>query len=281
MRFVASHFRRLSVKTLKVYLAGVQYWAILNRCYTRLSSMPRLYYLIRAVRRIQGNQFSRPRRVPVTLCHLRAMFHRIPLMQYTVMQKAMFRAATSLAFFGLLRVSEYTSEFRRSYSPDNTLLVSDVSFNSNYTIMSIHIKASKTDPFREGCIVRVAAVSDAVCPVAAMRNYLSQRTYVHGPLFLLDQNCFLLRQDMVLLLRRCFPSNVYLNTHSFRIGGASMAASAGIPDSQIQILGRWSSDAYRRYIHISDLSIQNLANALISAEQPNRIWDPIRADTIW
>ena len=147
------------------------------------------------------------------------------------------------------------------------------------SIILITIKSSKTDPFREGTTIRVASVADELCPVAAMGNYLNLRPKVCGPLFLLGQNNYLLCQDMILLVR-CFPRVVNLNTHSFRIGGASMAASAGIADSQIQILGPWSSDAFRRYIHISDSLIQNLAQALISAEQPTHVWDPIGAGVI-
>ena len=36
--------------------------------------------------------------------------------------------------------------------------------------------------------------------------------------------------------------------HSFRSGAATVAAQAGIPDSVIQALGRWSSPAFLHYI---------------------------------
>ena len=36
--------------------------------------------------------------------------------------------------------------------------------------------------------------------------------------------------------------------HSFRIGAATMAALAEVPDSTIQMLGRWNSTAFLRYI---------------------------------
>ena len=40
----------------------------------------------------------------------------------------------------------------------------------------------------------------------------------------------------------------WYNTHSFRIGGATSAAEAGVSQATIQQLGRWRSQAYRRYI---------------------------------
>jgi hypothetical protein len=36
--------------------------------------------------------------------------------------------------------------------------------------------------------------------------------------------------------------------HSFRRGGATSLANRGVPDSVIQILGRWLSDCYKLYI---------------------------------
>ena len=275
-RFVASQYSRLSYKTLKVYLAGIQYWSTINGFDTNIAAMPRLYYLIRAVRRIQGSNFHRPRRQPISLHHLRLLSHRLQLMQYSDLERAMFRAATSLAFFGLLRVSEYTSQNRQSFCPETTLLVTDITFRRDYSIMFVRIKASKTDPFREGCTVRVAAIDSPLCPVTLMRSYLNLRPSGPGPLFVLQRDFYLIRQDIVLLLRRCFPGQLTLNTHSFRIGGASTAAAVGIPDSQIQILGRWSSNAYRSYLRMSDLSISNMAQALISMDHPSRTWDPVR-----
>ena len=49
------------------------------------------------------------------------------------------------------------------------------------------------------------------------------------------------------------------SSHSFRIGAASAAAAAGIPDWQIQALGRWSSDCYRGYIRLPDSNTSNIA----------------------
>jgi hypothetical protein len=37
-------------------------------------------------------------------------------------------------------------------------------------------------------------------------------------------------------------------SHSLRIGGASHYANLGYSDSQIRVLGRWKSDAFKKYI---------------------------------
>ena len=38
------------------------------------------------------------------------------------------------------------------------------------------------------------------------------------------------------------------SSHSYRIGAATSAALAGVPDRVIKVLGRWFSDCYVRYI---------------------------------
>ena len=74
-----------------------------------------------------------------------------------------------------------------------------------------------------------------------------------GPLYIFIDGKYLTRQFVANLLSLALPHVPNINTHSFRIGGASAAASAGIPDSVIQILGRWSSDAYKRYLRCGRL----------------------------
>jgi hypothetical protein len=38
--------------------------------------------------------------------------------------------------------------------------------------------------------------------------------------------------------------------HSFRIGSASHASSTGVSDEHIQLMGRWNSNAFKKYIWI-------------------------------
>ena len=97
----------------------------------------------------------------------------------------MWHSLSLLAFFGLMRVSEFTC--CASFDANFHLSPADISFNSNASIMYVNIKASKTDPFRIGCVIRLAAIpGHKLCPVAAMHAYLSHRSSRPGPIL-----CFL------------------------------------------------------------------------------------------
>ena len=182
-RYAVSMANRIAFKTIKVYLSGVQFFSFLIGCNVRLSNFPRLYYVLRGIRRLQGNRFHRPRRLPITYQHMSVLFHHVQMQQYSGFQSLMVGTTCALAFFGLLRCSEYMSPRRRSFDADATLLVRDISFNSAYNIMYVRIKASKTDPFHTGCTIRVAAVPGMICPVSLMREYVCCHPTGVGPLF--------------------------------------------------------------------------------------------------
>ena len=50
--------------------------------------------------------------------------------------------------------------------------------------------------------------------------------------------------------------------HSFRIGAATSAALAGIPDHLIKVLGRWESDAYTVYVRTNKESLAGISQSL-------------------
>jgi len=91
-----------------------------------------------------------------------------------------------------------------------------------------------------------------------MYRYLNVRraqgACASSPLFINDDVDYapLLRNTFLKYLKDTLARLGYVNNeykgHSFRIGAASSAASAGVEDHVIQILGRWSSDCYTRYI---------------------------------
>ena len=120
----------------------------------------------------------------------------------------MLQAAISVAFFGLLRPSEYCYP---------------------HLLNTIHT-------------------------IAAIRRFLSLRVLAAGQLFTLQDGSLLTRTFMSNLFATCFPGSS-LDTHSFRIGGASVLSSGGLPVATVQMLGRWTSNCLQRYIHFSDAAV--------------------------
>ena len=59
----------------------------------------------------------------------------------------------------------------------------------------------------------------------------------------------------------CLPANNFY-THNFRIEAATTAAKAGLPPWLIKVLGRWSSDCYKRYIRTPKCTILEVPRLL-------------------
>ena len=253
-----------------MYLAGIQYTSCIMGWPIQISRMHRLYYTLRGIRRLQGNTFTRPLRVPITLdlmVQLHIQFHR----RFNYMDFTMLKAASLLAFFGMFRASEYLISHRTHFDPAVTLTVKDIKFSNNHSHITVRIKQSKTDPFRVGCNITIWANNGRMCPVTALRWYQLQHPHT-GPLFTFRDGTYLSRQQFSSIIQQCIP-DLNLNTHSFRIGGASSAYAAGIPETTIQTLGRWSSDAYRLYIRCPDTIIQH-AQTLMSQTDTCDPWYP-------
>ena len=238
-----------------------------------ISSMQQLYYLLRGIRRSQGSVYQRSPRQPITVTLLQRVIIYIDQHYTHIHDRRMLISVVTMAFFGLLRSSEYTCSSRTSFNRSSTLMFQDVSISPTLTVASIHLRGSKTDPFRLGCTIRIGSTGNVLCPVRALYNYMMIHPQPLGPLFIFSTGAFLIRADVIDLLRVSLPGMPLINTHSFRIGGASAAASAGVPDSTIQILGRWSSDAYRRYLRISDETVCDISSRLSRVVSYSRFWD--------
>ena len=121
----------------------------------------------------------------------------------------------------------------------------------NPTVVRVHIKASKTDPFRRGVYVYLRATGNDLCPVAAVSAYLVVHGRHPGPLFKFVLGTPLTREALVRRLRSAlsyFDVDVsQYSGHSFRIRAATTAA---LEDSLIKTLGRWQSTAYQLYVRL-------------------------------
>jgi len=124
--------------------------------------------------------------------------------------------------------------------------------------MELALPALKTDPFRKGIKLTIAATQDEGCPVEAMKRFQERDTHrpATAPLFGVGQHTSNQRpfsREYVVsklqpLARIAGLSQESWNGHSFRRGAATSAAQAGMSEAEIQILGRWKSDSYKSYI---------------------------------
>ncbi len=138
-----------------------------------------------------------------------------------------------------------------SFDPKCHLTFGDVSVDDLVApkLLRVHLKCSKTDPFRKGVDVFVVKTDNRLCPVTAMLAYLAVRSAQPGFLFRFTDGRLLTKARFVGELRQVLSATGHnpkdFAGHSFRIGAATTAGACG---STIQMLGRWSNSAYQRYI---------------------------------
>ncbi len=166
----------------------------------------------------------------------------------------MFWAACCLAYFGFLRSLEFTVPNATAFSSHLHLSVNDVTVDQRLdpSQIQVNIKVSKTDPFRQGCIIPLGQGRSPLCPVEAVLSYLSIRGGTSGQLFVRANGVTLTQTFFTECLRTLLSAAGIAgrySSHSFRIGAATSAALAGVPEHMIHTLGRWTSSAYLTYIH--------------------------------
>ena len=183
----------------------------------------------------------------------------------------MLRAACCTAFLGFLRSSEMTVPSQDTYHPAIHLSIQDITVDnkSSPSMVSIMMKQSKTDLFRQGVYIYLGRTGNAICPVTAILSYLALRRNVSGPLFVLQNGRILTHQifsdTLDGLLEELHFKKENFNTHSFCIGPTTSTKVANISDMHIQMLGRWKINAHKLYIQTPPQEIANLSRVLLAA----------------
>ena len=158
--------------------------------------------------------------------------------------------------FGLFRspvLSRVYGPELASFLPSIHLGLADVALNSmsSPSCLRLHIKVSKTDPFRKGCFLHIGRGEFPLCAMRSPLAYLTLRGNALGPVFLFHGRQPLTCALLTSWLRDILSSvcvQGFFSSHSFRIGAATVAAKNGIPDNQIQDLGQRTSWTYLSYI---------------------------------
>lgn len=176
------------------------------------------------------------------------------------------RAAFCTAFAAFLRVGEFTWDNWTEQSHLTHLSRGSIRFTSDGNAL-LHLPTSKTDQFRQGTTIPLAASHDTTCPVTALKTlYLRYPKNNFEPLFSKVIGSF--NQSWVIqrlhsLLRTGGINSEGFSGHSFRRGAANSALQAGISRQDIMKMGRWKSDAMDRYFS----STTNTKNLLALSKQ--------------
>ncbi len=270
--FVAALARQgLALSTIRTYLAEVRHAQIMRGLPEprQQSSLPRLRLVQTGVQRDRVERGCNTARVrlpitPTLLRRVRVVWNSQALDPDIVM----LWAAATTCFFGFFRAGEITVPSRAAYNPHVHLSWGDVAADSrgSPSMIRVHLKQSKCDQLGRGADVFIGRTADDICPVAAVMAYMARRGGASGPFFRFRDGFPLTKARFVARFRSALsqagvPYQDY-SGHSFRIGAAMAAAQAGVEDSTIQSLGRWSNQAFLTYIQIPKEQLAPIARIL-------------------
>ena len=171
----------------------------------------------------------------------------------------LFKAILLTGFFALLRLGELTfpnsKKLRnwRKVTKRSSVIVTPDQYE-------FHLPSHKADQFFEGnrIIVKQKQYSN-IDPLVCFIEYLASRDSafpLQSPLWLTSKGTVPTRDFFISRLNRFFENDVA--GQSMRAGGATSLVEHGVPPSLIQLIGRWSSDAFLIYIRKSPILIQAL-----------------------
>ena len=265
--------QRLSTTTIEVYLAGLRFFRLLAdpSCAVPSFHTPYTNLLIRGIKRVNTGKGTPRVRLPITTAMLLRIKDALASDPHCFENRLLW-AACCTGFFGFLRCSEFMTPDAGPVDPQVHLCLSDITYvhDTEHNHIEIVIKASKTDQFRQGTKVVLGFTGAQLCPVSALLDYLTVRGNKPGALFIKQDGLPLRRKQFVhgaqQALQKSGAIGQHFNGHSFRIGAATSASQAGVPETIIKILGRWSSMTYQRYIRPSTTELAAITRVIAGTQ---------------
>ena len=260
-----------SVSTLLVYISHcstirLAYSTVMTRisaiaCFHKLRSLvdnTQHFVVKKALLGYKNMHGTLDSRKPISLDLLHAMcsaLNSIFPSQYDII---LFRAMFLLAFYGFLRVGEFTCTSRI-----NPHLLQDTSIifqrrKGKVTAFTIQFNSYKHSKDRRFALNVMSKPVD-FCPVRALHTYLLRRPKMPGPLFVFANQRTVSAQYFHAIFKSCIASvrgtAHGFSPHSFRIGAASHCMQQGFTSEQIARMGRWRSRAVEKYLRIPSFNV--------------------------
>ena len=207
------------------------------------------FVVVQLLKSVHKSCPSADTRLPIDKCLLdklvAGLLHVVPA-RY---DRCLFSAMFMIAFHAFLRIGEITSRSPKAHNP-HLLQLSDVELGAEQ--FTIHFKSFKHSQGKTFSLAIKRSSNSQSCPLQSLQVYLALRGTKAGPLFCQQSGSPVPRREFDNLLQRTLVF-IQVNPrsfkgHSFRIGAASWAAAQGFSEISIKQMGRWKSDAYKKYI---------------------------------
>ena len=214
-------------------------------------------------------QLSRPvhQKLPVSVEHL-VRFHGA--LELSNAKHLACWCAMLLAFFGCLRLSNLVPSAQVQFDPLKHLKRDDIRIVDDMVL--VFFKWSKTNQSaKKVSWIPISPVSDSRFDIRLYFRKLLNSVKVpnNAPLFSFEENKFHTRFSLISLLNMCVSeaglSPADYSWHSFRRGAAVFAFELGLADSAVQLLGDWSSSAFKSYLEFSFLRKVSVAEAIANS----------------
>ena len=172
-----------------------------------------------------------------------------------------------LAFFGCFRLSNLVPAFKAKFDPLKHLKGDDIKFEKEFVLIFYKWSKTNQNSYRVSWIP-ICAVADGRFNVKFYLHKLFNDVKVPGnaPLFTFNKCNFHTKFSLIRLLDQCvFSSGLSLadySWHSFRRGSAVFAFELGLADSAVQLLGDWSSLAFKQYLEFAFLKKVSVAEKI-------------------
>lgn len=263
----------LSLSTIESYLSALRHVRLTSSPSDHCPSLhsPQMSLLLRGIRRTQSQPGPRLVRLPMTPTLMRRIKSSLAT-QARSYGNILLWAACCVGFFGFLRCGEFLVPDSATFDPHSHLSLHDISLDTSAScwVIMLYIKTSKTDQFHQGCSVALGSTGSDLCPVAALLDYLAVRGKAAGPLFQLENGQPLKRRTFTTQVQQALTASgvngSLFNGHSFRIGAATAASAAGVPETTIKLLGRWQSSAYQQYIRTPPSDLAHISRQLVEPD---------------
>lgn len=245
--------KSLSANTARSYISAISY-----KC--KVSGFPDFAQNFLIQKMLEGMKRLKTRadtRLPITPTLLEKIVSVLPGICFNIYEQKLFKAAFTLAFWGLLRVGEIT--YSRGKNINQILSKNDVLLTQNLDSLTVKLRFSKTDQSGKGVFLEIPKSESTLCPVLSINEYLLVRSSGDGPFFCHFSGAPLTRYQFSAMLSKALKHAGVefkrFKSHSFRIGGATALSMAGHSIEEIKNIGRWKSNAYKSYIRTPTIHV--------------------------